>query len=42
MNLKQYTQKTLELLHAAQTLAKQYMHTEIAPEHILFQAISQE
>lgn len=42
MNLKQYTQKTLELLHAAQTLAKQYAHTEIMPEHILFQWMSQE
>lgn len=42
MNFKQYTQKTLELLHAAQTLAKQYLHTEITPEHILFQAIGQE
>ena len=37
-----FTQKTLEALHDAQKLAKQYMHTEITPEHILLSLIDQE
>ncbi len=42
MNANQYTQKTMEALQAAQSLAVEYQNQQIAPEHLLAALAAQE
>ncbi len=42
MNANQFTQKTMEALQAAQSLAIEYQNQQVAPEHLLAALCSQE